>query len=200
MTIDEEERDMAELLRHLSTEEKVAWIDRTLEPLDRERLSGHVADCDECRRELAEVQRMVTRLRPSKRPWVLTLLAAAAVLVVFFAPGRSPGPLGDRMRNTVGLGEGVATIDVVSPSSGATVSGVPLSFEWVAPGPDAGYEITLTRENGEVVWVLALEETKVTLPDSLAPLAPGTYYWVVDALLRGGETATSGFLHFLVPP
>lgn len=187
---------------HLSPEEVAAWVDRTIGRELKERLEAHLADCDLCREEVTTVQRTVSALRPRGQWFRRSILPIAAMLVLVFLPttGERGAPPSSVLRQGDIGAEGVATVEVLAPPEGGDVSGDAVSFVWRSPGEDIAFHLTLTDEGGGVIWSETISDTTVVLPDSLAPLPAGRYYWMVDGLLRGGESASSGLREFLVPP
>lgn len=187
---------------HLSPEDVVAWVDRTADRDLKERIESHLADCDLCREEVVAVQRTVSTLQRRRRWLVAAVLPIAAVLVlIFFSTTGERGVPGSTVLRQGDVGaEGVVPIQVLTPPQGGAVSGGPVTFRWRSPGEDIAYHLTLTDEGGGVLWSESVPDTTIELPDSLAPLPGGTYYWFVDGLLRGGESASSGLREFLVPP
>ena len=196
------EHHSSEQAGHLSPEEVVAWVDRTADRDLNERIESHLADCDACREEVVSVRRTVSALQTRRRWLMATVLPLAAVLVLIFfsTTGERGVPPSTVLRQGDVGAEGVVPIQVLTPPEGGAVSGDPVTFRWRSPGEDLAYHLTLTDEGGSVVWSETVSDTTVSLPDSLAPLPVGRYYWLVDGLLRGGESASSGLREFRVPP
>ena len=67
--------DAAAPPRHLTTEEIVDWARGTLAEDARDALRGHLDECDLCRSDVADLERM-----PVRKPHWRTALAAAAIL------------------------------------------------------------------------------------------------------------------------
>jgi hypothetical protein len=190
---------------HLSSEEVAAYIDGAISGSDREQIESHLADCEECRRELVEVRTALRQFRrtPDWRIIAPAAVAAAAVIALLALPSLLSDP--DSARDVRVRGpdesvrrEGVPLIAVVNPLDGSTIEMTEgLVFHWRAPAADASYQLTLGDDAGEVVWTLSTTDTLVTLPESVR-LGPGSiYYWYVDALLPDGRSATTEVLQFM---
>ena len=87
---------------------------------------------------------------------------------------------------------------MVEPSAGATVSPSEIRFQWRSGGQDLLYRITVSSEEGEVVWTATSQDTILDLPSEIPMEAGARYFWFVDALLPGAQTATTGVQEFLV--
>ncbi len=73
-----------------------------------------------------------------------------------------------------------------------------LTFVWGPAGAGASYQLTLTNDEGGVLWELDTTDTIASLPDTIE-LEPGAvHYWYVDALLEDGSHASSG-VHSFTP-
>ena len=90
--------------RHLTVDEVAAYADRGLAAPERARVEEHLAACAACRAEVVAVTRL-TRSIASRRRWAVMapLAAAAAVLVLLFAPWQRPGQQAGRLQCVRGL-------------------------------------------------------------------------------------------------
>lgn len=184
---------------HLTSLEIGEYLNSGLRSDERKRVAAHLADCDRCRSDLVEARRALSaEAGKSRRGWVAASLAAAAVLALLvFLPqdGRETAP-GDLLRED-GVGASVAA---VSPIDGAEVTGSP-RFVWRATGRDTVYRFTLVSESGVVVHDATTPDTTLVLPEPGAlPGGEAELYWIVDALLPDGRTATTGAQRFRAPP
>jgi hypothetical protein len=190
---------------HLSSEDIAAYIDGAVSDAGREQLESHLAECEECRRELVEVKATLRRVRrtPDWRIITPAAVAAAAVIALLTLPpllSDSDSARDTRMRgpDEAVRRESVPLIAVVSPQDESTIEITEApEFHWRAPAADASYQLTLSDDVGGIVWTLSTTDTLVTLPDSVM-LEPGSiYYWYVDALLADGRSATTEVLQFM---
>lgn len=182
---------------HLSSEELSAYLDAETSPEEKATLQAHLADCDACRAEVAELTDLL-RNQGRRRFWSIAIptAAVAAVAALMLA-----GPLGRRGGDDPAVQlrpgssaefEAMPEIPVISPESGATVDPAHVEFVWAAFGEDPAYRLTLADEGGDPLWTLETTETRTSLPENVR-LAPGErYFWFVDALLPDGKTATTG--------
>src|SRR6185436_15339091 len=68
--------------QHLAEEELFGWVDGVLDPASRRMVEAHLEECDLCRDDVADLQRLRRRPKP-RRSW-LWAAAAAAILIVAF--------------------------------------------------------------------------------------------------------------------
>jgi len=187
---------------HLTPEEVSAYVARAVAEGERSEIEGHLVTCDQCREELLEAYRVTGSGRAGR--WLfLTLPAAAAaiLLLLVLGPDRDTGQRQDLSR--VMRSEQIDSMSVftaVEPADSAVVDPVGLTFRWHTGGPEPYYRITLTDVRGDIVWTATTSDTSIQLPTETT-LAPGqTYFWYVDALLRGARSATTGVREFVTEP
>lgn len=199
-------------MTHLTRAELSSWHDTPREA-DRDRIVGHLAECDACAGIYAEMIRtrplddeggeahfkadaFIARgyaaappARPSGRVLIfhrtlLIPLAAAAALVLFvWLPARRPALEPVTPTNAV-RGGGVQTI---SPSG--EVRG-PVEFRWVSPVQPDRFAVEVNDAAGQRVFYRETREDRLA-PDAplVSMLRPGTAYtWTVSALDAAGET------------
>lgn len=187
---------------HPDGEQVAAYVERKLTSAEREELEAHLAECADCRREVAEVTLFLRRERSGRRRWLIPSLAtaaAAALLLIVVRAGDVDDPGGTRFRE-FGEAEALPAIEAVSPAPEAVLPPGEESFTWRAAGADAFYRLTVATEEGGVVWREETADTSASLPADIR-LAPGrTYYWFVDALLPDGREATTGVRRFRAAP
>lgn len=184
--------------QHLTPAQVGRWVEVSLTTPERNDLADHLADCDSCRSEVVAARRILRKVRGRRRGRLLLAFGAGMAALLVLGVPRSMLEQADTLRVTAT--EGDIRIEVERPVDGSSVSGSSVSFEWRPPGDEVGYRITVTTELGALVWEESTPDVRVALPDSVVPLPAGRYYWWVDALLEGGETATSGIMEFVVPP
>lgn len=185
---------------HPGPDELSAWLDGSISVSDRARIEAHIARCDDCRRDVVEVLRAV-KPRADRRVWpaAAALAAAAVVAVLIFAPGED-----ERARRSEPLLRGPETTlsdetpapEVIHPADAATTDSRDVAFTWRASGGASSYRLTLTDEDGDVVWSASTADTVLALPADSALAPGGTYFWYVDALLLDGRSLTSGVHEF----
>jgi hypothetical protein len=172
-------------------------------------LETHLLTCDTCREEArlglairaelgAPAAQARVRSLPRRGPWlILGAAAAAAVVFVIARPisrDRSDSPV------SRGRDEGTPVIADVSPAPGAVVSAASAGFIWRSAGTGAQYRLTVTSEQGDIVWTDASTDTVQHVPPTARMQRGKTYFWYVDALLPDGTTATSRVRRFTLAP
>ena len=186
------------LTPHLEVHEVVCYVERNLTPADRERLEAHLADCDACTAEVAQLWRLRSSARRGR--WLAFGAAAAAVLagVVLLSPGaRAPGGEGPLVRD--GVPDDGPALLVITPPDGATVEQHP-AMVWHSVSGATTYRVVVTAENGDSVWSGSTRDTAIVLTPGVALERTRRYLWYVDALLSNGRWATSGVHEFRTGP
>ena len=182
---------------HLEAHEVVAYVERILPAVERERVEEHLSRCEECTAEVAEIVRL--RPRPTRRgPWIpIGVAAAAAVAGLLLARPllHRAGPADDVERQ----GQSAARLQIVAPAAGARVSR-PVVLAWHAARGASVYRVTLTREDGDSVWAGSTGDTTLTVPPGVSLAASARYYWYVDALLANGASLSTGVHEFMTGP
>jgi hypothetical protein len=194
-------------MTHLAHEEMLRWRDGGDEG-DRARVLGHLAACDECRQQYADLVRegesadAATDLvaeaippglqaYPAAAPpragtrwtlWAVSGLAAALLVgtaVMVLGPRPSSQPAQD---DTVRGDE----IQLLAPVG--TVTG-PVAFRWSSPVRAARYRVWVHDEAGGVVYSTLAAEESATPPTEVAALlrAGARYSWQVEAYDAKGE-------------
>jgi len=169
-----------------------SYIDRGMSAADRDRAEDHMADCSECRRNVAEAEQLVRRLRRPRRFVELTSIAAvaAAGLIVFSPKLLQRGPQ-DRITRDAEA----EALTAHQPVAGAFKS--PVRFVWGAASDAISYRITLSTADGSRIWSASITDTTAVLPPDVT-LQPGTtYVWFADAIRADGSAQTTG-LHPIV--
>ena len=189
---------------HLKSEQLAAYLEARLPATEKARIEEHLATCDECREEaVASFRTLRQRRRVLPRRWLGVTLSAAAVLALVLGGNaiveltRTDEPPFRSAPSGVGF-EQVAAVEIIRPPDGGTVSRESLVFAWRAQSADTFYRFTLTDEAGDLLWRTSTSDTIVT-PGAEVTLRPGVaYFWIVDALLAGGRTATTGVSTFQI--
>jgi hypothetical protein len=206
-------------VRHLTEGDLAGYLDRDLSDTERQRVERHLDVCDPCREELVAVAGLldgphaeavgteptpVARPRPSRsRSWrgplgLIGLAAAAAIAGLLLVVPASEQLVHDGQdRERIGP-EGVPSLRTHVPSDGGVVDPGALHFVWADHAADS-YRLTMTAEDGGLVWSVTLADTMAVPPDTLQ-LEPGArFFWYVDAM-SAGVVARSGVRSFLVAP
>jgi anti-sigma factor RsiW len=180
---------------HLDPHEVASYLSGTAGPAARTRLEAHLADCEECTAELAEVRRL-QRAAPPPRRWLVPAAAAAAVIAVVLVGPR----LGQRQPEPPPVrGDGAPpAVVTLTPPDGATLT-APV-FAWRPVAGATAYRISITRADGDSVWAAAVGDTSVRVPDGVLAPAPGGYFWYVDALLADGRSVPGTAHEFRLGP
>jgi hypothetical protein len=185
----------------LSAEELAAYIDGTLDKIERERVESVLASSPAARAELIEASRLVvtmpTKARSARRPWIVASVASAAAAVLLaIAPTLSRKqeiiPVWTERRVPV---DDAAKISVIAPEEGAIVDASATRFSWHSV-TGATYQLTVTDADGRAVWQNTTADTTLSLPPDVKLDASETYYWNVDALAADGSSTTTGVRSF----
>ena len=185
-------------MEHLAIHDLAAYVEHRLDDASRRRVEAHLVDCEQCRHEVLEGER-VLRTAPgrrvaARRPIALFAALAAAAVVLFAVLPRDEtreAPPVERASNTP-----VATVTpaivVVEPADAAQLPVAPATFVWrPAPGVSL-YKFTLTNEQGHVLWSASTKDTLLSPPGPLEMAASARFFWYVDALRADGGTVSSG--------
>ena len=181
-------------MNHISPEMLAGYLDDTLPAEERRQAELHLASCGECRTELTEVRQLQRRGFRLSRPALVTLAAAAVLLIVVAIPSDTPVP------STVRSGPRTnPLLEIVSPLASEPVI-PPVTFVWRNAGPGASYSLTLQREDGTVAWTSRTADTSMVVPDSLDLGTGRTWFWFVDALLPDGQSFSTGVQRLRTSP
>jgi len=184
---------------HLSADDMAAMIDGRLPANRRDAVETHLADCYECRSELAAASVVVdsvpARARVS-RWWISGAAAAALILAAV--------PVLQRVRTDSSAaseradGASSASIIAIAPTTGMRVATDSVVFTWRAVPGVATYQLFVTDSVGSPVYRLNTTDTTVA-PSNEAQLRDGSrYYWYVDALRADGSSITSTPISFSI--
>lgn len=183
-----------------------AYLDHTLPEPARQRMQAHLADCEECRREMVELSRLV-RTGPRPRLALRWAIGAGIAATLAILIGRMPedsrttpigGPPGSVERRS---SEETPSLRVWGPRAGAPIARDSLVLAWSPPAAnDVQYRVTISGPDGRVLWTASIPDTILRVPPSI-PLARGqSYYWYTDALLPDGRSLTTGVQEFRMAP
>jgi hypothetical protein len=181
---------------HLQADEVADYLAGTLSGRLRERITRHLADCEECTAELVAVNRL---RRPSRAPvrWVAAAAAAAVGAVLLLGPGLMRRPSADEplVRGT----ESSIVVRAVQPLEGAELHGR-ATFAWHGVPRATAYRVSVSRPDGDSVWATTTRDTTINASEDLLRAGPGSYYWYVDALLEDGHSVTGPAHEFRLGP
>ena len=183
---------------HLTPEMIAAYLEREVSGEGQQAVQQHLLTCKECRLDLAEASELGAVRRRVRWLAVGLPAAAAAVLAVVL--------LGPAMRDATddtpvlrgAQAVGTERFEAVSPINGTEMSRDSLVFHWRSEGTQAHYVMTLTDENGDVLWTTGTSDTTLGLPRDVGLVSGQTYFWYVDALLEGARSSTTGVQEFSV--
>lgn len=183
-----------DLTDHLDPHTMAELADRSLDPAGRARAVEHLADCRECRDELAEVTRLVQTAPVRRRSWLVPAAAAAAAAVIFVVS--LPGPRGRTGAQHVTREPALtltAAPEPIAPRGGVSLAD---SISWTSVPGATRYRLTLYGSGGDVLWQTLPADTAVAIPDSLGLTAGGEYYWQVKTETAHGRWVESELVPF----
>lgn len=184
--------------QHLTPELIAAYLAQEASEEEHRAVQRHLLACGDCRRDVAQASELTQDRKP--RHWIAVAIpavaAAVALLVLVPGQGTSPDETATRGPGT----EGVRQFATVTPAEGAPVSGDSLVFLWRSEGYDVHYVLTVTDENGDVVWTAGTRDTSLVPPRGAGLKSDNTYFWYVDALLEGARSSTTGVREFAIRP
>jgi len=191
-------------IEHLDAALVAAYLENSCGAEERRRIEEHLADCAECTAELVGLDDTIRTLATRKRrrmaiPLVALGAAAGIGALILLRPPEAPSPLPLDAPPIVQRSrpETRSSIEILEPTPGATVEAGDVVLRWAPIEAEARYLVTVTTSDGDSVWALLTPDSAAAIP---VPLDPGReYLWYVDALLPGGNTASSGVHDFQVP-
>jgi hypothetical protein len=177
---------------HMTDLEIAAYLDRGLSAAERDRVEDHLAECAECRQQVAEVHQVLKRARRPRRLVVAsTLLAAAVAFVLIVKPGQVHPP---RVTTLERANSTDAKLLAYGPSG--EVHRAQLRFVWGSAPNAASYRLTVSRGDGTLVWSASTADTVATPPGTVPFIAGTKHFWAVDAILTDGTTRSTGLREF----
>jgi hypothetical protein len=183
---------------HLSPELIAAYLARETSEEETEEAQRHLLTCADCRRDTAAAVELSRDRSP--RRWIPIAIpaAAAAIALLMLVPGH--GPTTDELLMRGPGTEGVQHFAAVTPAEGASVRGDSVAFLWRSEGSDVHYVLTVTDQNGDVVWTEGTQDTIIVPPREIGLKPDGVYFWYVDALLADARSSTTGVREFIIRP
>lgn len=192
--------DQQDPAAHLHPHLVAGFLDGSLDASERAGAAEHLAGCRECRDELADVSRILTKQRPRRLRWMVpaagAAAAAAAVIVVLVGP-RMLGPSGDQDRTRDPALTTTMAPQPIEPLGSVTRSD---SIRWSSVPGALRYRLTVFAADGEVVWQTTPPDTAIGVPDSLDLETSAQYYWQVKAETGHGRWVESELVPFVVLP
>lgn len=201
-------------LRHLTENELAGFLDQDLSPEERDRVEVHLDACQACRDELVEVTRLVAQNQEAgvssasgqeeeSGGWRLPagiagVLVAAALATVFLVQPGGVSMDGTAPELERSVTEGLEQLAVHAPLDNAVVAREELRFVWADHGTQS-YRITVTAEDGALIWSHSQADTIVVPPADIELSSEGRFYWYVDAV-SGGVVARTGARSFRIEP
>jgi hypothetical protein len=186
--------------QHLLARLVAAYLERRLDAEERAAVEAHLATCEDCRREVLEVSRLILKRRRARQVLPVAGIAAAAVLALVAGVSLIGGPPETAASGAVRaptLPPPARALTAVEPPQDTTLSvGEGIRFLWRAADPGSTYRLTVLDEAGGPVWSTRTSDTVAFLPAEAGPEEIGGYFWFVDALASDGSTLTSGTRRF----
>lgn len=176
---------------HLTAMEVAAYVDNGLRADARARVRSHLAECEECRGELVAVARLA---RTGNRfGWkVLVPLAAAAALVLYFAPWQqSSDSTAPVLREP-----GVTTIVAPTPIAPRGAVTALLALTWSSVPLADRYKVTLFDGDGSVLWETQTADTTAVVAPTVRIVVGVPHYWKVAARTEPGRWVASDLTSF----
>ncbi len=175
---------------HLTAMEVAGYVDNGLVADARARVRSHLAECDECRGEVIAVARLART--GSRYRWkTLVPLAAAAALVLYFAPWRPSDSTAPVLREP-----GVTTIVAPTPiAPRGAVKALP-ALTWSSVPLADRYEVTLFDEDGSVLWETQTADTTAVVAATVRIVVGVPHYWKVAARTEQGRWVASDLTSF----
>ena len=177
---------------HLDAAAVARYIDGASDAAGQAGAESHLAECAQCRDEVAAVRRILdSSARRRWLPAVSVAMAAAAVALIVVATTSHQLP------NSVTTRDPVVTSTLI-PRLLAPVGTVERadSLRWTSVSNAHRYEVTVFSGSGTAVWQTIATDTAVALPDSLRLLVNTQYYWRLKAETEYGRWVESELATF----
>jgi hypothetical protein len=199
-------------LHHLTESDLSGYLDQDLSADEKLRIETHLDTCHRCREEVTTIARLLgeaeagqsvstmhsVRGRGWRVPAGMVALATAAAIAALFLVGRTDIPFGQNLEQERFETEGMEIIAVHAPLQDVPVQRDSLRFVW-ADGKTESYRITITAEDGALVWSESVTDTVAAPSPSLEFAAGERYFWYVDAI-GAGVVGRTGVQSFVVVP
>jgi hypothetical protein len=181
---------------HLTDSEMARYLDRRVSLEERDRIEDHLASCAECREHALGTQQVLRRARRPRMVATGSVLAAAAVVLIWIA---GVEPAKDRSAQQLrGVASNNTGLIAYGPTGDAKRQS--LRFVWGSAPGAASYRLSVTAADGAQVWSQSGVDTVASLPRSINLRAGAKYMWVADAVLRDGSTRSTGLREFSLIP
>ena len=167
---------------HLGPVDLAAYLDRTLSAEHRATVEDHLAWCDECRRELRDINSILRSARPKRRRLarIGPVVAAAAAIILLIAVPRGPAPSDSDLEH-----RDVPVILDQRPGIGAAVPAPdqPGAYllSWSRIDRADRYRVSVFDTTGTVAWRIVTRDTSAILPPTAGLTSDSRYLWRVDA-------------------
>lgn len=178
--------------------EVAAYLDRRLQPPDRERITRHLANCADCRLEISEMSYLLARVRRRRVVFAGGILLATAAALLLVVRPVMVHPAEDLASPALRETGGNASLIGYGPSGEVAFGSI--RFVWGAAPSATTYRLTVSGADGVPVWSASTLDTSATLPDSVRLQVGRRYFWLADALLDDGATGSTGPREFQPVP
>ncbi len=172
------------------------FVDRSLDAVARARVEAHLMDCEECRREVLDVDHISRSAPSARRPGLIPIsaaVAAAAALLLVLWPARGPMP-GDSEHREPAVTTTIAPRTVSPLGSIATLD----SIRWSSvPGAER-YSVSVFDANGTVLWQSNAADTVIGVPADVILVPGDRYFWSVRARVGWDRWVESSLSEFTV--
>jgi len=167
---------------HLGPVDLAAYLDRALSAEHRATVEDHLALCDECRRELRDINSILRNTRPKRRRLARmgpAAAAAAAIILMIAVPrGPSPSDVEPAHRDapvSVDQRPSIGVATVIPDQPGAYL------LSWSRIDRADRYRVSIFDATGTVAWRTETRDTSAILPPSAGLTSESRYLWRVDA-------------------
>lgn len=192
------------------------YVDGGLEPVARQQVESHLADCTGCLELVALLCRerepgqdtrptarkvdapaVATRRLPSRLMWQRAPAWAAAAMLAVIVPTLlviapyfdvTTGHTGGRYTPTRAAAQSEVELHVLSPLPGATIGRGELEIRWTEVPGSPHYDVRIVTESGDLVARDRVESTSWRPPFD-ADLRSGVAYYVHVEAYPGGDKA-----------
>jgi len=181
---------------HLDANDVAGYVDGAMEPAARSHAAAHLASCDACRAEVADVSAVATAIRTRRHRRALLIpagaVAAAVILLVMVPTGQAP--------RSARREPPLAT--VISPSAITPIGSVSSSikFVWTSVPHADRYAISVFDSLGATLWQHETTDTSVAVPSTVHLHHFVPYYWRVEATTGFDRATQSDLVGFSVRP
>lgn len=181
--------------QHLEPHEVAAYVHGDARGEQRASIEGHLAACDECRAEVADVAR-IARTAPVSRPvtrrlWI-PAAAAAALVLLWVGPRAFRQQVEEHRDDAVTMTVAPRAIAPIGPVDAAN------ALIWSSVPYANIYRVRLFDQDGTLLWEREVADTTLPVPDSISLRPQQPYYWRVEAHTGFERWAASDLAEFRV--